>query len=288
MQLPIPSVNFHLWAPCNMRCGFCFAPFHDVRRELLPKGHMGEQDCLRVIEALAQAGFAKINFAGGEPTLCPWLSTLIHQAKSLNMTTSIVTNGSRLAEGWFDMVSDSLDWIALSIDATNPTILERIGRTIQEGPMGEDDYARVIGLAKEHGIRVKINTVVCYDNWQDYLGAFILRVRPERWKLLQALPVEGQNDGAVDRFVISRHQFLAYVERHRDLAGHGITIVPENNDLMTGSYLMIDPAGRFFDNTMGRYTYSSRILDVGIEVALREVSVDPKTFDRRGGLYVWN
>ena len=51
MQLPIPSVNFHLWAPCNMRCGFCFAPFHDVRRELLPKGHMGEQDCLRVIEA---------------------------------------------------------------------------------------------------------------------------------------------------------------------------------------------------------------------------------------------
>ena len=59
MQLPIPSVNFHLWAPCNMRCGFCFAPFHDVRRELLPKGHMGEQDCLRIIEALAQAGFTK-------------------------------------------------------------------------------------------------------------------------------------------------------------------------------------------------------------------------------------
>ena len=130
--------------------------------------------------------------------------------------------------------------------------------------------------------------MVCHENWQDYLGAFILRVRPERWKLLQALPVEGQNDGAVDRFVINRHQFLAYVERHRDIAGHGIAIVPEDNDLMTGSYLMIDPAGRFFDNTMGRYTYSSRILDVGLEVALREVSVDPKTFGRRGGLYVWN
>lgn len=21
----IPSVNFHLWKPCNMKCNFCFA-----------------------------------------------------------------------------------------------------------------------------------------------------------------------------------------------------------------------------------------------------------------------
>ena len=55
---------------------------------------MGEQGCLRVTEALAEAGFAKINFAGGEPTLCPWLSTLVHRAKALSMSTSVVTNGA--------------------------------------------------------------------------------------------------------------------------------------------------------------------------------------------------
>ena len=287
MRLPIPSVNFHLWAPCNMRCGFCFAPFHDVRREILPKGHMGEQDCLRVTEALAEAGFAKINFAGGEPTLCPWLPGLISRVKALCMSTSVVTNGSRLTESWLDSVSSSLDWVALSIDAIAPAILERIGRAAPGGPMEEDDYARIVGMVKASGIRAKINTVVCQENWQDDMSAFILRARPERWKVLQVLPVEGQNDGAVNRFLIDQHQFAAYLTRHESVAARGITVVPESNDLMTGSYLMIDPAGRFFDNTRGRHTYSSRILDVGMETALRQVSVDPETFERRGGFYGW-
>lgn len=287
MRLPIPSVNFHLWAPCNMRCGFCFAPFHDVRRDILPKGHMGEQDCLRVTEALAEAGFAKINFAGGEPTLYPWLPGLISRAKALCMSTSVVTNGSRPTESWLDSVSSSLDWVALSIDAIAPAILERIGRAAPGGPMEEDDYARIVGMVKARGIRAKINTVVCQENWQDDMSAFILRARPERWQVLQVLPVEGQNDGAVNRFLIDQHQFAAYLTRHESVAARGITVVPESNDLMTGSYLMIDPAGRFFDNTRGRHTYSSRILDVGMETALRQVSVDPETFERRGGFYGW-
>ena len=287
MPPPIPSVNFHLWAPCNMQCGFCFAPFHDVRSELLPKGHLEEQDCIRVVEALAEAGLAKINFAGGEPTLCPWLPQLIHRANELGMTTSVVTNGSRVTEDWLGQVGSSLDWVALSIDALNPAVLERIGRKTPNGPMSEDDYSRVSGMVKAHGVRLKVNTVVCRENCQDDMSAFILRVRPERWKILQVLPVAGQNDGGVERFVIDQRQFTAYVERHQGVAAHGVTLVPENNDLMTGSYLMVDPAGRFFDNTQGRHTPSSPILDVGVEAALRQVSVYPEAFERRGGLYEW-
>ena len=67
-----PSVNFHLWEPCNMRCRFCFATFQDVRQSVLPKGHLPREDALRVTEALAEH-FEKITFAGGEPLLCPWL-----------------------------------------------------------------------------------------------------------------------------------------------------------------------------------------------------------------------
>ena len=63
----IPSVNFHLWEPCNMKCGFCFATFQDVKRQVLPKGHMGRNDCLSVIEKIAEAGFRKINFAEASP-----------------------------------------------------------------------------------------------------------------------------------------------------------------------------------------------------------------------------
>ena len=73
-----------------MKCRFCFATFQDVGRNILPKGHLPREGCLSVVGALASVGFDKINFAGGEPTLCPWLSDLLHRAKNLGFTTSIV------------------------------------------------------------------------------------------------------------------------------------------------------------------------------------------------------
>ncbi|MBK9177852.1 MAG: radical SAM protein [Flavobacteriales bacterium] len=67
----IPSVNFHLWQPCNMRCKFCYATFHDVKRSILPKGHLPKEQAIDVVRQLAAHGFQKINFAGGEPTPLP-------------------------------------------------------------------------------------------------------------------------------------------------------------------------------------------------------------------------
>ena len=116
----VPSVNFHLWEPCNMKCGFCFATFRDVKREILPKGHLNRDDCVAVVERLAAAGFQKINFAGGEPTLCPWLPDLVTAAKSAGMITAIVTNGSKLTSGYLDSMQGSLDWVTLSIDTIDP------------------------------------------------------------------------------------------------------------------------------------------------------------------------
>ena len=123
----IPSVNFHLWKPCNMKCRFCFATFQDVGRDVLPKGHLPREGCLSVVDALASAGFVKINFAGGEPTLCTWLPDLIQRAKELGCTTSIVTNGSRISPEWLNCVGDSLDWATLSIDTLDPQKLEELG-----------------------------------------------------------------------------------------------------------------------------------------------------------------
>ena len=48
MTIPdqIPSVNYHLWKPCNMRCVFCFATFQDIGTAMLPKGHLGRDGSL--------------------------------------------------------------------------------------------------------------------------------------------------------------------------------------------------------------------------------------------------
>ncbi len=283
----VPSVNFHLWKPCNMKCRFCFATFQDVGRNDLPKGHLSPKESLAVVEALANAGFEKINFAGGEPILCPWLTDLLWRAKELELTTSVVTNGSCVTQEWLDRVDGCLDWVAVSIDTVDPEKLKSIGRTTRAGPMSADDYLSVTDMLKQRDIRLKINTVVTRTNYNEDLGEFIANARPERWKLFQVLPVRGQNDGLVDNLVITDEEFAQYVARNRYVESMGIVVVPENNDMMTGSYVMVDPAGRFFDNVAGTHVYSRPINEVGVDAALREVSVDPDKFLLRDGLYDW-
>ena len=270
-----------------MKCRFCFATFQDVAQDVLPKGHLPREASIAVVEVLAAAGFEKINFAGGEPTLCPWLPDLIKRAKELDLTTSIVTNGSYVTREWLDLVDSWLDWATVSIDTVNPDKLLRIGRTTLAGPLSEADYLHIMEMLKQRNIRLKINTVVTRENYDEDLTGFIAVARPERWKLLQVLPVSGQNDGLVDDFVITDEEFSRYVARNRHIESLGIVVVPESNDLMTGSYVMVDPAGRFFDNVAGTHVYSRPINQVGIDAALMEISVDPDKFLMREGLYNW-
>ena len=219
--------------------------------------------------------------------MCPWLPDLIMLAKRLGLTTSIVTNGSRITGNWLESLNGTLDWATLSVDSVDAGTLLRTGRTTRFGPMNECDYLSVIGILRRHGVRIKVNTVVARSNLGENLTGFIVRARPERWKLLQVLPVKGQNDALVGQYALSSDEFENYVESSRRVETFGIRVVPENNELMTGSYVMEDPAGRFFDNVSGTHTYSRSIVAVGAEEAYGDVSVDPDNFLARDGLYDW-
>ena len=282
----IPSINYHIWKPCNMSCKFCFATFQDGK-SMLPKGHLRGEDAAALVDALCEAGFRKINFAGGEPTLCPWLPDLICRAKRLGLVTSIVTNGSRITPEYLRALSGNLDWIALSVDSVNPCILRHTGRMTKRGPMSADTYLKIARDIKRYEIRLKVNTVVNRLNHEENLSVFIRSAGPERWKIFQALAVEGQNDRDIANMTVTPNEFCAYVKRNREGVGHGVEVVPESNDLMTGSYIMVDPDGRFFDNTKGRHTYSRSILKAGVSAALEDIDVYPDRFSERQGLYDW-
>lgn len=285
-----PSVNFHLWEPCNMRCRFCFATFQDVLQTVLPRGHLPREQALAVVEKLAAAGFDKITFAGGEPTLCPWLGELVSCARRHGLTTMLVTNGSRLlTPGWLEQHAAALDWVVLSIDSADPRTHERLGRSIA-GQAGRalpvDHYLKAAQALRARGVRLKLNTVVTAQNADEDMGALVLALRPERWKVLQVLPVAGQNDG-VAPLCIDAPTFQSFCARHQRVADAGIAVVPEDNEDMTGSYAMVDPAGRFFDNTAGRHTYSRPILGVGVDAAWQDVRFEAQRFAARGGEYDW-
>lgn len=283
----VPSVNYHLWQPCNMKCGFCFAAFDDVRRDVLPKGHLPRLDSIEIVRLLAGAGFKKINFAGGEPLLCPWLPELITQAHDLGMVTSIVTNGTKLTPHWLDSVHGKLDWAALSVDSINEKTNRNIGRVYQGKVFSSAYFLRLVDLLRSGGVRLKINTVVCSENKDEVLSEFIESAMPERWKIFQVLPVKGQNDDRAQEMLVSDDDFLRYLRNNESVQRKGVVMVPETNDDMTDSYFMVDPAGRFFDNSSGGYRYSQSIASVGVLAAIDQVKMSAEKFIARAGLYAW-
>ncbi len=278
------SVNYHLWQPCNMRCKFCFATFHDVVADVLPKGHLPREDALHVVEILAER-FAKVTFAGGEPMLCPWLPDLIRAAKQRGATTMLITNGSKLTQPWIAALAGELDWITLSIDSASDETHRLLGRAVGGKAITGVEYALAATWTQLSGMRLKVNTVVTALNVREDMSSLISAIRPERWKILQVLPIEGQNDGKVEPLLCTPGDFEAFVERHRGVEAKDITLVPEDNYAVRGTYAMVDPAGRFFDDTAGRHRYSEPILRVGLDRAFGQVAFSMDGFLRRGGDY---
>lgn len=283
----IPSINFHIWEPCNMRCKFCFATFQDVKQSILPKGHLPQEKSIEVVRQLAAFGFTKITFAGGEPTLCPWLPELINIAKECGMTTMMVTNGSKLTKDYLQKLKPNLDWVALSIDSLVEQTNQNSGRAIiGKTAIKEDQYRELILSIKELGFGFKINTVVHRLNFQEDFRPFIEWAKPDRWKVLQVLPISGQNDSEILDFEISEAEFKTFINQHE-----GLTAIPqvvfEDVDSIRGSYVMVDPGGRFFDNVEGKHRYSLPILEVGCQQAYAQMRYDQNLFERRGGNYRW-
>jgi len=234
---------------------------------------------LQVPRMLAAAGAQKITFAGGEPTLCPYLIDLLKESKAAGLTTGIVTNGWLLNERFIEKMRPYTDWIALSIDSASDEVEASLGR----GQGNHVSRARKIApLIRHSGIHLKINTTVTSQTWREDMHPLIRELKPERWKVFQVLLIHGENDAFMIDGGVTREQFEDFVRRHADL-----NPVVEDNDAMTGSYVMLDPIGRFFQNTHGMLEVSDSISDRGVLAALDQVGWDKDKFVSRGGLYDW-
>jgi radical S-adenosyl methionine domain-containing protein 2 len=173
------------------------------------------------------------------------------------------------------------------VDSGRDAANRATGRSLGGKPLSPEHTSRVFDLLRRHGVRTKLNTVVNATSWDEDMTDLVLGLKRERWKVFQVLRVVGQNDASVDDLLVAREQFDRFVARHRRVGGAGIRLVPESNELMTGSYVMVDPSGRFFDNVEGAHRYSRPILDAGVAAALEDVRVVVDTFERREGLYDW-
>lgn len=258
-----------------MRCKFCYATFEDMRLT----NQLSKYGAFKILDKLKEAGLQKITFAGGEPLLYKWIYEVIVYAKEIGLTTSIISNGSMLTDELLEKFKGKLDWIGISVDSLNETTNKLIGRTYKN----KVNYLDLCLKIKDAGFRLKINTVVNSFNWYGDLNDFIEDVKPDRWKVFQALRVDGQNEKQFDEIKVTHEQFESYVNTHKGQKA----MVVEDNEAMTGSYLLIDPQGRLFENSKGKHTYSQPLQDAELEACLSEINLNREMFIKRGGIYEW-
>ncbi|XP_029451678.1 radical S-adenosyl methionine domain-containing protein 2 [Rhinatrema bivittatum] len=280
------SVNYHLTRQCNYKCGFCF---HTAKTSFV----LPLEEAKRGLSMLKEAGMEKINFSGGEPFLPErgeFVGKLVQFCKEeLKVpSVSIVSNGSRITEKWFKHYGEHLDILAVSCDSFDEDVNVLIGR----GQGKKNHIENLLKLRKwcrDYGVAFKLNSVINRFNVEENMNEQIKAINPVRWKVFQCLIIEGENSGEdalreAERFIISDEEFNLFLERHRGIS----CLVPESNQKMRDSYLILDEYMRFLNCRNGRKDPSKSILDVGVENAIRFSGFDEKMFLQRGGKYVWS
>lgn len=275
----ITAVNLHLTKSCNMKCKYCFAGFNKTKRTYPYK------ETVLLIKKLKDFGFEKINFVGGEPMLIPQISKLLKISKEMGFYTSLVTNGSLLTPEFLKGNKYFIDIIGMSVDSLNYKTNSLIGRKTPQKTMQQEDYLKTANLINLYGINLKINTVVSALNKNEDLFNFINKVNPIRWKIFQVLKIKGENDNGFNNFEISNEEFENFCNKQINGLNNKEIFIKEKNEIIRGSYLMINPEGQFFDNTKGNYTVSENINTVGVAEALKQINFNYEKFISRNGNY---
>lgn len=287
-EVPL-SVNYHFTRQCNYSCGFCF---HTAKTSFV----LPLDEAKRGLTMLAEAGMKKLNFSGGEPFIKDggrYMGELIQYCKIklqwAGISVSIVTNGSLIREKWMRRYGEYVDMLAVSCDSFDAETNRQIGR--RQGAC-TDHVAKLYEVREwcaRYKIAFKINTVVNTFNVDELFVDHIYRLRPVRWKVFQCLLLDGENAGEdalrdASRFYVTDEQFDRFLQRHAGVC----TMVPESNESMRDSYLILDEYMRFLNCRNGKKEPSASLLDVGVQHALRGSGFDEQAFIERGGVYVWS
>ncbi len=273
MNIP-DTMNWHITYQCNYMCSFCFFRNPEGRIPQAPRLGMTLEQAYGILEKVKEAGIRRINYAGGEPTLVREFPSLVDYSHEIGLSVSVVTNGSDLTDKLLSSLQGKISAIKLSIDSSSETTEKELGRGY--GHHIQHTIA-VSEKIRAKGIKVMANTVVTSLNYTDDMHTLIQLISPDRWKVFQVLPIEGQNLVEYEKLKVAKSQFERFVKLHSDIP----SMFPEDNDLMTESYLMMDPKGRFFQNSGSKYKLSSSVLNLSVKEAFEEIAFNHEKFDER-------
>lgn len=288
-------INWHLTSTCNYRCRYCYSAWdrpHGIKEIIDDSGKtetlvneiarfFSPLNAANPLRGLLKWDAVRLSLAGGEPLLYPEVVLhILETSRRQGLDVSLITNGSRVDHPKTNLILDHLSMFGISLDSSSPKKNGEIGRKDRSGrTLNMSGLITAVTQAKNKkpSLVVKMNTVVNQINKNEDFSILISTLKPEKWKVLRMLPV------LTDDMAVSDKEFSMFVIRHLK---HKEILSVEDNDKMTGSYLMVDPFGRFFQNHQQSaikqpYIYSQPILEVGAEKAFSQIYFDAERFISR-------
>src|SRR5574344_697205 len=177
------SVCWNITSRCNENCQFCY-------RIICNKENTYEQN-KKILDALIKMKIGKITWTGGESLLYPYLFELMKEAHNNGIKNNIITNGRALSTETIDKIENYTDYITFSLDSTNDSINNELGRGIEQGNH-IIELLEYIKLNKKNN-KIKLNSSVTKKNIINIkeVVPVVNKYNIERWKLFKFITLRG-------------------------------------------------------------------------------------------------
>lgn len=272
----IDVVNYHIINKCNYHCQYCFVGF----QERIPTKEIAFKVVEEIHKFFIKSGVrnGRINFAGGEPLLYPYLTDVIEYANSLNLKVSIITNGSLLTEELVSKWRGKVETIGISIDANSDKTNGEIGRDQNGKILSNEQLFKIADCIHKNGINLKVNTVVSKLNLQEDMLDVYKNVKPDRLKFLCMHVIENINCEA-NKLKPTMEEFESFVTKNRYEQGNEVVVEAEGS--MQNSYFMISPCGNVFLNENGEGKTHGNCLSQDLYEIYSELPFDNDKYNSR-------
>lgn len=237
------SVCWNITSRCNENCQFCY-------RIICSKENTYEQN-KKILDSLVKMKVEKITWTGGESLLYPYLFELMEEAHNNGIKNNIITNGRALSPEIIDKIENYTDYITFSLDATNDSINNELGRGIEHGNHIIEllEYIKI----NKKNIKIKLNSIVTKKNIANIkeVVPVINKYNIERWKLFKFISLRGKAIENQTEFEISNDEYSQLIKKLKK-EGLECPIIECKEEEIQNRYLLINPIGEFLITVNGK------------------------------------
>lgn len=212
----LPQVMWHITDRCPLSCPYCFAT-KTGEDAAIEKAH----EILKVLEVL---GVQKIDIAGGEPLVFPYLPQLIEAARQAGFALTITTSGAGLDQNreWLVHNAQLFSRVIVSVDGATKERHDQLRGRIGTFEQVADILTRI---QKAGECPVRLNTVVVRSALASAqcLAELVSGLRPAEWCLIQPHPANKKEH--FDSHSITSNEFDHFVTQVRKIVDQGTLTV---------------------------------------------------------------